>query len=90
MRNRLDVYETSTSPLIDYYRGCELLVTIDGDRDQMCIRDSTWPCPLFGARRWPKPTWPQGGAIPGTCRNLADSLGRTSESMNLIMCRDER
>ena len=32
-RNRLDVYETSTSPLIDYYRGCELLVTIDGDRD---------------------------------------------------------
>ena len=33
VRNRLDVYETSTSPLIDYYRGCELLVTIDGDRD---------------------------------------------------------
>ena len=31
--HRLDVYETSTSPLIDYYRGCELLVTIDGDRD---------------------------------------------------------
>lgn len=30
VRNRLDVYETSTSPLIDYYRGCELLVTIDG------------------------------------------------------------
>ena len=26
-------YEKSTSPLIDYYRGCELLVTIDGDRD---------------------------------------------------------
>jgi len=33
VRNRLDVYETSTSPLIDYYRGCDLLVTIDGDRD---------------------------------------------------------
>lgn len=33
VRNRLDVYETSTSPLIDYYRGSELLVTIDGDRD---------------------------------------------------------
>ncbi len=33
VRNRLDVYETATSPLIDYYRGCELLVTIDGDRD---------------------------------------------------------
>ena len=33
VRNRLDVYEKSTSPLIDYYRGCELLVTIDGDRD---------------------------------------------------------
>ena len=32
VRNRLDVYEKSTSPLIDYYRGCELLVTIDGDR----------------------------------------------------------
>ena len=33
VRNRLAVYEKSTSPLIDYYRGCELLVTIDGDRD---------------------------------------------------------
>ena len=33
VRNRLDVYETSTAPLIDYYRGCDLLVTIDGDRD---------------------------------------------------------
>lgn len=33
VRNRLEVYEKSTSPLIDYYRGCDLLVTIDGDRD---------------------------------------------------------
>ena len=33
VRNRLEVYATSTSPLIDYYRGCDLLVTIDGDRD---------------------------------------------------------
>ncbi len=33
VRNRLDVYEKSTAPLIDYYRGSELLVTIDGDRD---------------------------------------------------------
>ena len=33
VRNRLDVYENSTTPLIDYYRGCELLVEIDGDRD---------------------------------------------------------
>ena len=33
VRNRLVVYERSTKPLIDYYRGCELLVTIDGDRD---------------------------------------------------------
>ncbi|MDO5335108.1 MAG: adenylate kinase [Coriobacteriia bacterium] len=32
VRNRLDVYERSTAPLIDYYRGKELLVTIDGDR----------------------------------------------------------
>ena len=30
--NRLNVYETSTAPLIDYYRGKELLITIDGDR----------------------------------------------------------
>lgn len=34
VRNRLDVYENSTAPLIDYYRGCDLLVEIDGDRDQ--------------------------------------------------------
>ena len=33
VRNRLDVYEKSTSPLIDYYRGSELLIQIDGDRD---------------------------------------------------------
>lgn len=33
VRNRLDVYEKSTSPLIDYYRGSEILVSIDGDRD---------------------------------------------------------
>lgn len=33
VRNRLSVYEKSTAPLIDYYRGCDLLVSIDGDRD---------------------------------------------------------
>ena len=33
IKNRLDVYEKSTAPLIDYYRGCDLLVSIDGDRD---------------------------------------------------------
>ncbi len=33
IRNRLDVYEKSTSPLVDYYRGCDLLVSVDGDRD---------------------------------------------------------
>lgn len=32
VRNRLDVYESSTAPLIDYYRGCELLCEVDGDR----------------------------------------------------------
>ncbi len=37
VRNRLDVYEKSTSPLIDYYRGCELLVTVDGDRDPEAV-----------------------------------------------------
>ena len=37
VRNRLDVYAKSTSPLIDYYRGCELLVTIDGDRDPSVV-----------------------------------------------------
>ncbi len=33
VRNRLDVYENSTAPLIDYYRGSGLLVEIDGDQD---------------------------------------------------------
>jgi adenylate kinase len=32
VRNRLDVYEKSTAPLIDYYRGADLLVEINGDR----------------------------------------------------------
>ncbi len=33
VRNRLDVYENSTAPLIDYYSGKELLVTVNGDQD---------------------------------------------------------
>lgn len=33
VRNRLDVYARSTAPLVDYYRGCDLLVTVDGDRE---------------------------------------------------------
>ena len=37
VRNRLDVYEKSTAPLIDYYRGCNLLVAIDGDRDPNAV-----------------------------------------------------
>jgi adenylate kinase len=32
VRNRLEVYEQSTAPLIEYYRGCNLLVEVDGDR----------------------------------------------------------
>lgn len=32
IRNRLDVYTKSTTPLIDYYRGADLLVEIDGDK----------------------------------------------------------
>jgi len=32
VRNRLDVYERSTAPLIDYYRGKGVLHEIDGDR----------------------------------------------------------
>ena len=32
VRNRLAVYYKSTEPLVEYYRGCNLLVEIDGDR----------------------------------------------------------
>ncbi len=32
IKNRLDVYATSTAPLFDYYQGQGLLKTIDGDR----------------------------------------------------------
>jgi adenylate kinase len=32
VRNRLEVYERSTAPLIDYYRAKGLLHEIDGDR----------------------------------------------------------
>lgn len=31
--NRMDVYEKQTSPLVEYYRGQNILKTIDGDRD---------------------------------------------------------
>lgn len=40
VRNRLDVYENSTAPLIDYYRGCDLLIEIDGDRDPELVFES--------------------------------------------------
>ncbi len=40
VRNRLDVYEKSTSPLIDYYRGSELLVTVDGNCDPDTIYEN--------------------------------------------------
>ena len=33
VRNRLDVYAKSTAPLVDYYKGSNLLVDVDGDRD---------------------------------------------------------
>jgi adenylate kinase len=32
VRNRLDVYEQLTAPLVEYYRGSDLLVEVDGDR----------------------------------------------------------
>lgn len=32
VRNRLDVYERSTAPLVDYYRNAGVLAEIDGDR----------------------------------------------------------
>jgi len=33
VRNRLDVYDAQTAPLIDYYNGKNLLKRFDGDRD---------------------------------------------------------
>ena len=33
IQNRLDVYEKSTSPLVEYYRGQGILKTVDGNRD---------------------------------------------------------
>ena len=32
IQNRLDVYATQTSPLVEYYRGLGFLKTVDGDR----------------------------------------------------------
>jgi len=32
VRNRLEVYTKSTAPLIDYYRGADILVEIDGEK----------------------------------------------------------
>ena len=37
IRNRLDVYAKNTAPLIDYYRGADLLVEIDGDNDPKIV-----------------------------------------------------
>jgi len=32
VENRLKVYEAQTQPLIDYYQGKDLLLTVDGDQ----------------------------------------------------------
>ena len=32
IKNRLDVYESQTSPLIEYYKGHGILKEVDGDR----------------------------------------------------------
>ena len=37
VRNRLEVFEKSTAPLIDYYKGSDLLVKVDGDRDPNAV-----------------------------------------------------
>lgn len=33
IKNRLDVYQKNTSPLVEYYRGQGILKVVDGDRD---------------------------------------------------------
>ena len=40
IKNRLNVYEKSTSPLVDYYRGQGLLKTVDGDQSM----DAVYAC----------------------------------------------
>ena len=40
-------------------------------RPDAAVPTGTCPCPLFWARRGAKATWPKGGAIAGTGRNLA-------------------
>ena len=32
IKNRLDVYEKNTAPLVEYYRGQGILKIVDGDR----------------------------------------------------------
>ena len=35
--NRLEVYKKSTSPLVEYYRGQDILKSVDGDRDPEAV-----------------------------------------------------
>ena len=37
IKNRLDVYENQTSPLIEYYKGHGILKEVDGDRDVTAV-----------------------------------------------------
>ena len=37
IKNRLDVYESQTSPLIEYYKGHGILKEVDGDRDVTAV-----------------------------------------------------
>ena len=39
VKNRLDVYNKETAPLIDYYRCKDILVTVNGDQDVNVVTD---------------------------------------------------
>ena len=57
-------------------RGASVSIATQGFADFAAGPAGTRRCPLFRAWRWPEPTWCEGGAVPGTCRILADFLGR--------------
>ncbi|MDR3136208.1 MAG: adenylate kinase [Coriobacteriales bacterium] len=51
VKNRLEVYEKSTAPLIDYYRGADLLVEVDGEQSPGVVFEQIQVALSQGSRR---------------------------------------
>jgi adenylate kinase len=83
IRNRLTVYAEHTEPLLDFYRGRDILIEVDGTGPvpevTARIRDALGPLDLPATRTvhhlsLSNPRGPNQGDLPSLLRRLADTI----------------